>query len=95
MFDNWSISTRDLLSSKIMNFKKYTLFIRKLPLLLNLTQFYIPGNNPNLKNELMENSIFFKKNKDPCPTMGHKYQTERKSTTNERSEKLNMFYLAH
>ena len=29
MFGNWSISTRDLLPSKIMNFKKYTLFIKK------------------------------------------------------------------
>ena len=61
MFDNWSISTRDLLSSKIMNFKKYTLFIKKLPLLLNLTQFYIPGNNPNLKNELIWKTPFFEK----------------------------------
>ena len=80
MFDNWSISTRDLLSSKIMNFKKYTLFIRKLPLLLNLTQFYIPGNNSNLKNELIWETPFFLKNKDPCPTIGHKDQTGRKRT---------------
>ena len=60
MFDNWSISTRDLLPSKIMNFKKYTLFI-KPPLLLNFTQFYIPGNNSNLKNELIWKTQFFEK----------------------------------
>ena len=58
MFGNWSISTRDLLPSKIMNFKKYTLFI-KLPLLLNLTQFYIPSHNSNLKMNLYEKLHFF------------------------------------
>ena len=79
IFGNWSISTRDLLPSKIMNFKKYTLFI-KLPLLLNFTQFYIPGNNSNLKNELKWKTPFFLKNKDPCPTIGHKDQTGRKRT---------------
>ena len=60
MFGNWSISTMDLSPSKTMNFKKYTLFI-KLPLLLNLTQFYVPGNNPNLKNELIWKTPFFEK----------------------------------
>ena len=34
---------------------------KKLPLLLNLTQFYIPGNNPNLKNELIWKTPFFEK----------------------------------
>ena len=63
MFDNWSISTRDLLPSKIMNFKN-THFLykkKKLPLLLNLTQFYIPGNNPNLKMNLYRKTPFFEK----------------------------------
>ena len=47
---------------KIMIFKKihtFSLFIKKLPLLLNLTQFYTPGNNPNLKNELIWKTPFF------------------------------------
>ena len=64
MFGNWPIPTRDLLSSKIMTFKKihtFSLFIKKLPLLLNLTQFYIPGNNSNLKNELIWKTPFFEK----------------------------------
>ena len=55
---------------KIMNFKEihtFSLFIKKLPLLLNLTQFYTPGNNPNLKNEFIWKTQF-SKNKDPCPT---------------------------
>ena len=55
---------------KIMNFKEihtFSLFIKKLPLLLNLTQFYTPGNNPNLKNEFIWKTPF-SKNKDPCPT---------------------------
>ena len=42
---------------KIMTFKTNTHFFnfykKKLPLLLNFTQFYIPGNNSNLKNELI------------------------------------------
>ena len=82
MFGNWSISTRDLLPSKIMNFKKYTLFIKekKIPLLLNLTQFYTPGDNTNLKNEFIWKTPF-SKNKDPRPTIGHKYQTGRKKNS--------------
>ena len=63
----------------------FTFYKKKLPLLLNLTQFYTPGNNPNLKNELIWKTPF-SKNKDPCPTIGHKYQTGRKRTANERSE---------
>ena len=43
--------------------KKYTLFTfykkKKLPLLLNFTQFYIPGNNSNLKTELIWKTPFF------------------------------------
>ena len=46
---------------KNYEFQKYTLFIRKLTLLLNSTQFYIPGNNPNLKNELIWKTPFFEK----------------------------------
>ena len=41
-------------------------FYKKLPLLLNLTQFYIPGNNPNLKMNLY-GKLHFLKNKDPGP----------------------------
>ena len=36
-------------------------FIKNLPLLLNLTQFYIHGNNSNLKNELIWKTPFFEK----------------------------------
>ena len=67
MFGNWSISTRDLLSSKKLWFPKkihtFSLFIKKekLPLLPNLTQFYIPGNNSNLKKELIWKTPFFEK----------------------------------
>ena len=47
---------------KNYEFQKYTLFIKeKIPLLLNLTQFYTPGNNPNLKNELIWKTPFFEK----------------------------------
>ena len=60
MFGNWSISTRDLLSSKIMNFKKkHTFYKRKINTSLNLTQFHIPNHNTNLKMNLYENSIFY------------------------------------
>ena len=79
MFGNWSISTRDLLSSKIMNFKKihtFSLFIKRLPLLLNLTQFYIPSHNSNLKMNLY-GKLHFLKNKDPGPTIRHKDQAGR------------------
>ena len=51
---------------KITNFKKYTLFI-KPPLLLNLPQFYVPGNNPNLKNELIWKTPFFFEKQRPLP----------------------------
>ena len=54
MFGNWSISTRGLLPSKKNNeFQKIHTFYKKLPLLLNLTQFCIPSNNSNLKYELL------------------------------------------
>ena len=65
MFGNWSISTRDLLSSKNYDFQKnthfFTFYKKKLPLLLNLTQFYIPGNNPNLKMNLYGKLHFFER----------------------------------
>ena len=44
------------------DFQKYTLFIKeKPPLLLHLTQLHTPGNNPNLKNELIWITPFFEK----------------------------------
>ena len=66
MFDNWSISTRNLLSSKKLWISKkihtFSPFIKKkLPLLLNLTQFYIPSHNPNLKMNLYGKLHFFEK----------------------------------
>ena len=70
----------------IFTFKNYefqkihTFYKRKIPLLLNLTQFYTPGNNPNLKNEFIWKTPF-SKNKDPCPTIGHKYQTGQKKNS--------------
>ena len=86
MFDNWSISTRDLYLQKLWISKIHTFYRRKIPLLLNLTQFYTPGNNPNLKNEFIWKTPF-SKNKDPCPTIGHKYQTgQKKRTADEKSE---------
>ena len=48
-----------------MIFKKihtFSLFIKKLPLLLNLTQFYIPSHNSNLKMNLYEKLHFLKNN---------------------------------
>ena len=33
---------------------------KKIPLLLNLTQFYTPGDNPNLKNEFIRKTPFSK-----------------------------------
>ena len=88
--------TRGLLpSKKLWISKKYTLFIKKkLPLLLNLTQFYIPGNNSNLKNELIWKTPFFFKNRDPCPTKGTKTKQGAKEQQNERSENWICFILA-
>ena len=40
----------------------FTFYKKKLPLLLNLTQFYIPGNNPNLKMNLYGKLHFFENN---------------------------------
>ena len=66
--------------------KKYTLFIKgKIPLLLNLTQFYTPGDNTNLKNEFIWKTPF-SKNKDPRPTIGHKYQTGQKKEQQMRNQ---------
>ena len=39
----------------------FSLFMKKLPLLLNLTQFYIPSHNSNLKMNLYEKLHFFEK----------------------------------
>ena len=80
MFGNWSISTRDLYLQKSWFSKIHTFYKRKIPLLFNLTQFYTPGNNPNLKNEFIWKTPF-SKNKDPCPTIGHKYQTGQKKSS--------------
>ena len=40
---------------------RFFTFYKKLPLLLNSTQFYIPGNNSNLKTELIWKTPFFEK----------------------------------
>ena len=73
---------------KIMNFKEihtFSLFIKKekLPLLPNLTQFYIPGNNPNLKMNLYR-KLHFLKNKDPCPH--HRAQGTTRTKKNNKWE---------
>ena len=97
MIGNWSISTRDLLPSKIMNFKKihtFSLFIKKLPLLLNLTQFYIPGNNPNLKMNLY-GKLHFLKNKDPGPHHRAQGTTRTKKNNKWETRTTDMFYLGH
>ena len=93
MFGNWSISTGDLLPSKIMNFKEMHTFYKKLPLLLNLTQFYIPSQNTNLKMDLYE-KLHFLKNRDPCPTKGTMTKQGAKEQQNERSENWICFILA-
>ena len=81
-----------------MNLKEihtFSLFIKKekLPLLPNLTQFYIPGN-PNLKMNLYR-KLHFLKNKDPCPH--HRAQGTTRTKKNKKWEirTTNMFYLGH
>ena len=56
MFGNWSISARDLSSSKLWISKKYTLFhfLWKTTSFTHLTQFYIPS-----QNELIWKTPFF------------------------------------
>ena len=79
---------------KIMNFKEihtFSLFIKKekLPLLPNLTQFYIPGN-PNLKMNLYR-KLHFLKNKDPCPH--HRAQGTTRTKKNKKMRKQNNWYV--
>ena len=78
---SWDIQTW----KKLPILKIHTFYRRKIPLLLNLTQFYTPGNNPNLKNEFIWKTPF-SKNKDPCPTIGHKYQTGQKKEQQMRNQ---------
>ena len=57
-----NLNQGSLSSKKIMIFKKIHTFHflwKKLPLLLNLTQFYIPSHNSNLKMNLYEKLHFF------------------------------------
>ena len=84
---------------KIMNFKEihtFSLFIKKekLPLLPNLTQFYIPGNNPNLKMNLYR-KLHFLKNKDPCPHHRAQGTTRTKKNNKWEIRTTDMFYLGH
>ena len=55
MFGNWSISARDLLSSK----KSYKIYKRKTNTSLNLTQLHIHIHNTNLKMNLYETPFLY------------------------------------
>ena len=99
MFGNWSISTRDLLSSKNTHF--FTFYKKKLPLSLNLTQFYIPSHNSNLKMNLYEKLHFFMfylDHQDNSKTLnnfflGLEYSCKYTHNKTSNQEKLKMFYL--